>query len=112
MKPFESSVPAMSEADLQRGVLDLARVLGWRVVTFRAARTAHGWRTPTGGDGNGWPDLFMVRGSRILAAELKGDRGRLTDEQLAWLAALSDAEVETHIWRPVDYPDRVAEALR
>lgn len=102
----------LSEADLQRGVLDMARVLGWRSLHLRPARTAHGWATAVSGDGVGFPDLLLARGPRLVVAELKSDRGRLTDEQLAWLEALSDAGAETYIWRPGDYPDRIAEVLR
>lgn len=102
----------MTESALLLGVLDIARLLGWRSLHLRPARTAHGWRTAVAGDGVGWPDLFMVRGHRIVAAELKAGRGRTTPEQDAWLAALALAGVETFLWRPADYPERIAELLR
>lgn len=102
----------MTENDLLRGVLDMARLFSWRSAHFRPAKTAHGWRTPVQGDGEGWPDLFLVRGGRRIAAELKSDKGRLTDEQSAWLEALARAGVEVHLWRPVDYPERIAEVLQ
>ncbi len=102
----------MNERDLEAGVLDIARLYGWRVVHFRPARTAHGWRTPVAADGTGWPDLFMVRGPRLVAAELKSDRGRLTPAQAGWLDALAGAGAECHQWRPADYPDAIAEVLR
>ena len=78
----------MSESDLLTGVLDLLRLYGWRCIHVRPGRVAHGWRTAVSGDGIGWPDLFAVRGSRLIAAELKTDRGRVTTEQAAWLEAL------------------------
>lgn len=102
----------MSEHDLEAGVLDIARLYGWRVVHFRPARTAHGWRTPVAADGMGWPDLFCVRAGRMVAAELKSERGHLTRYQADWLAALAAAGAESHVWRPCDYPDRIAEILR
>lgn len=111
-RPARQSGDRMAEGDLLRGVLDLCRVLGWRTIHIRPARTAYGWRTPVQGDGEGWPDLFAVRGDRAIAAELKADRGRTTSEQDAWLAALEAAGVETHTWRPADYPDAIAEVLR
>lgn len=107
-----SGVRSMSEADLLKGVLDIARVLGWKTLHLRPARTAHGYRTPIQGDGVGWPDVFLVRRTRLVAAELKAERGRMTDAQRDWLEALRDAGVETFEWRPADYPDRVAEVLR
>jgi hypothetical protein len=102
----------MTENDLLRGVLDLARILGWRTIHIRPARTAHGWRTAVQGDGIGWPDVVAVRGSRIVAAELKASKGRTTPEQDAWLEALAATGAETHVWKPEHYPDAIAEALR
>ena len=59
------------ENQLLDAVLALAKVYGFRTVHWRAAKTAHGWRTPVQGDGKGWPDLLLVKGRRIIAAELK-----------------------------------------
>lgn len=101
----------MSEADLQRGISDMARVLGWRVAHFRPARTARGWRTPVSADGAGFPDLVLTRGSRVIAAELKTSTGRLSPDQTAWLDALSAAGVPALVWRPADYPDAIAAVL-
>jgi hypothetical protein len=102
----------MTEADLLRGVLDLCRVLGWRTLHVRPARTAHGWRTAVQGDGAGFPDVLALRGDCIVAAELKADRGNLTDEQRDWLAAFAASGADVHVWRPVDYPDAIAAVLR
>ena len=102
----------MTENDLLAGVLDILRVTGWRSIHVRPGRVAHGWRTAVSGDGTGWPDVFAVRGSRAIAAELKSGLGRLTPEQVAWLAALGDAGIETHVWNPAMYPDQIAEVLR
>ena len=112
MKPWPAEPVGMSESDLLQGVLDMSRALGWRTVHIRRARTALSWRTAVSGDGIGWPDLFAVRGSRIVAGELKVGRGRVTPEQAAWLDALRAAGVECHVWREADFPDRVLEALR
>lgn len=57
--------------------------------------TEHGWRSPVQGAGRGFPDVLAIRGDRIIAAELKSDRGRLTDEQSQWLDALAAAGVPT-----------------
>ena len=59
----------------------------------------------------GWPDLALVRPPRFIAAELKSDRGQLTDDQAQWLDLLDAcAGVEAYVWRPADW-DRVVEAL-
>ena len=101
----------MTEREFQGQVIEVAHLLGWRVAHFRPARTAHGWRTPVAADGQGWPDLFMVRGNRSVAAELKSETGKLSDDQRLWLDSLEAAGVEVHSWRPDDFDD-VARALR
>lgn len=111
-------------------VIELARLYGWRVAHFRAARTAKGWRTPVGADGAGFFDLVLVRGPDLLFVELKADTARLTDEQRAWFDAIapvveavakmlpdydrveSGAHVEAHVWRPRDFNEGVHDRLR
>lgn len=100
----------MTEAHLQAQVIDLARFRGWRVAHFRPAMTTQGWRTAVSADGAGFPDLVLVREDRLMAVELKSERGWLTDEQAAWLLALQQAGVETHVWKPADWP-AIMEAL-
>lgn len=108
----EVALVIATERDLMAVVLDLARLLGWRVAHFRPARTERGWRTPVEGDGAGFPDLVLVRGRRLVFAELKGPRGRVTPAQSEWLRALSAVEtVETAIWTLSDW-DAIEEALR
>lgn len=103
---------SMSEDAWLTHVLALARHHGWRSAHFRPARTDRGWRTPVSGDGKGFPDLVMVRGTTLICAELKAQRGRLTPEQEAWLVDLSHAQsVCAEVWRPGDR-DEVLEALR
>lgn len=92
--------PAIPEAEFTRQVIQYARLHGWRCAHFRPGRTKDGWRTPVQGDGKGFPDLFLVRNGRAVAAELKAGRGKLTVEQTQWLAALEASPVETFVWRP------------
>jgi hypothetical protein len=101
----------LSETEWQRQVTDLAEMLGWAWAHFRPARTAHGWRVPVSGPlGKGWPDLVLIRGERVIFAELKAENGRPTPDQ-TWLLTLVADAVETAVWRPSDL-DRVAETLR
>lgn len=97
------SVPDITEGAWQANVIELAHVLGWRVAHFRPARTLHGWRTAVAADGCGFPDLVLTR-ERLVVAELKARRGRLTADQRAWLDALAAAGVEAYLWRPDDWP--------
>ena len=80
---------ATTEAAFTAAVLQLLRLTGWRSMHLRPARTASGWRTPVAGDGVGFPDVLAVKGSRILAAELKTTKGRLGPGQQEWLDAFS-----------------------
>jgi hypothetical protein len=101
----------VSELDFQRQVIELARLFRWRVAHFRAAKTSKGWRTPVQADGAGFPDLCLVR-DRIVFAELKAERGRLSPDQAAWLDAIGRVPgAEVHVWRPSDL-DAIAEVLR
>jgi hypothetical protein len=99
-----------TEAEFQTAVLELARLCGWRCAHFRAARTEQGWRTPVAGDGKGFPDLVLVR-DRVIFAELKSARGRVSDDQQGWIEDLQHAGAEMHVWRPADWP-AIEKALR
>ena len=89
-----SPTPAMPEAAWQGRVLDLARLCAWRAFHDHDSRR----------NAAGLPDLLLVRGDRLVAAELKAERGRLRAGQREWLAALDRvAGVETYVWRPSDW---------
>ena len=84
----------------------LVHLYGWRGMHVGPLKTSHGWRTPTRGDlGDGWPDLMLARPGRLIAAELKRETGELTEAQLAVLALLRSAGVETYCWRPSSWDD-------
>lgn len=101
----------VTERDWLRQVTELAELLGWSWAHFRPARTEHGWRTPVSGPlGAGFPDLVLVRGRRLILAELKAQDGRLSPDQRNVLDLLRGA-AEVHVWRPADLP-LVADLLR
>lgn len=52
----------------------------------------------------GWPDLILIRRPRIIWAELKSDRGKLTPDQRAILAELRECNQEVFVWKPRDWP--------
>ena len=79
----------MSEAEFQTQVISIARMYGWRVQHSRAVQMANGkWLTPIQGDA-GFPDLLMVHpvSGKILAVELKAEKGKLSPLQKRWLMA-------------------------
>ncbi len=94
----------MTEAELLRNVIDLAELFKWRCAHFRPGMNRRGiWQTAmSGSQAAGFPDLVLVR-DRLVMVELKADRGRTTSEQQDWLAALSNAGVESYVWRPSDW---------
>lgn len=94
-----------TEADFQTLVVDYARLQGWLVHHTRPARTGKGWRTPIQGD-VGFPDLVLARAGRVVFAELKSEKGRLSAGQSAWLKA-----VDGLVWRPSDW-QTIKEILR
>jgi VRR-NUC domain len=95
----------LTEAAFQQRVIDLARLRGWRCCHFRPAPTVAGWRTPVTGD-PGFPDLALARAGRLLAVELKSERGRLSPDQAAWLAQLGD---HGRLWRPSNWTEIIKE---
>ena len=90
---------AMTESDLLSAVRQLARLTGWRCYHTRYSL----------GSDPGFPDLVMVRLGRLVIAELKSDRGKLTPAQQEWLDDLAEVEgrtggvVEVHLWTPEDW---------
>ena len=99
-----------SEAAFQTWFLDLAHLLGWARVHFRAGLTNRGWKTPIEADSEsaGWPDWVLVRpgpelgSGRIVWAELKGTGGSLTGEQADWLGLLLLCGMEAYCFWPED----------
>jgi hypothetical protein len=96
------SVAAVSERDLTGYVRDVARAFGWR--------RYHTWISKH--SAAGFPDEVLVRGERLLFAELKREKGKLSAEQEVWLEDLRRVPgVEVYVWRPGDM-DEIAQVLR
>lgn len=95
----------MTEAELQAGVVQVARLLGFLVYHTYDSRRSEG----------GFPDLIMVRESRLVAAELKVQGRRMTSAQQLWLDVLSNVHggVEVYVWREEDWQSgRIERILR
>lgn len=89
----------------QGQVVDLARLMGWRVLHVRRS-VGKGGRWTTATSVVGWPDLFAwhEKQRRCIAIELKVGRDKPSPEQLAVLASLEAAGVATMVARPEDLP--------
>jgi hypothetical protein len=79
----------ISERLYQQSIVDLARILGWRTYhTFDSRRSAPGF-----------PDLVLVKGERLVFAECKAARGKVSQAQRGWLEALSAvSSIEIYLW--------------
>ena len=80
-----------TEKEFSQAVVDFARAKGWLVF-----RTYHSKHSPPGE-----PDLRMVRPPRVIFAELKVQRGKVSIHQELALECLRACPgVETYLWRP------------
>ena len=92
----------MTEADHLEQVKAVAVTCGWRLYhTFDSRRSAAGF-----------PDLVLVKPPRVVFAELKREKGKITVAQHMWFHDLDECPgVEVYIWRPSDW-DEIVEVLR
>lgn len=79
-------------------VIDLARTFGWR--DYHPYLSIHSAR--------GWPDLALCRPPRLVLAELKSEKGKVSSAQQEWLDLLRECPgLEVFVWRPSDFDDIV-----
>jgi hypothetical protein len=109
---------AMSEADWQRSVIDVAMRLGWRchflpdgVWTALYERYKRRGR-PSGIDlaSSGFPDLVLchAESGRLIFAELKSQSGKVRPTQQEWLDDLAACGISVYVWRPSAMDDVIA----
>lgn len=83
----------LTEKQFMAQVVQLASHLGWRHYhTFDSRRSTAGF-----------PDLFLVRRDRAIAAELKVGKRPVTHEQAEWIRALEAAGIMAYVWRETDW---------
>ena len=91
----------MTEKEFQAQVIEMAKAFGWLVY--------HTWNSQH--SAAGFPDLVMVRGGRLIFAELKTEKGKVSDAQVVWIMEIGSSGTEVYIWRPSDI-DYIEEKLR
>jgi len=110
----------ITEKQFEAQVKDLAKIYGW--LYYHTWRSFH---SPAG-----FPDCVLVRPPRLIFAELKAEKGVVSDKQQEWLdtlrgcatplsfTELGNNEVliqsitpEVYLWRPAQF-DEIAEILR
>jgi VRR-NUC domain-containing protein len=83
---------AQSETRYREWIETYATSRGWLIYhTYNSRRSQ-----------KGFPDLFMVRGGRAVALEVKGARGQTTPEQDQWIWAMKLAGIEAYVVWPKD----------
>lgn len=91
-------LPPLTEKEFLAQIIQLAKVYGFRTYhPFLSIRSERGF-----------PDLTLVKPGRLIFAELKTDRGKLTEKQEEWLMALREAGAEAYVWRPAQWDEVVA----
>jgi hypothetical protein len=97
-----TTLPPITEAEFQRQVIDLAKLYRWLVYHPMLSKWSE----------RGWPDLALIRGDRLIFAELKRETGKTSAHQDVWLAALADVPaIEVYLWRPSDI-EKIADVLK
>jgi hypothetical protein len=93
---------ALSEADWQAQIVELAEPLGWHVWHDNDSRRNRA----------GLPDLELLRGATMLRLELKTDKGTVSDAQQAYIDRLKQVKfVYAAVARPRHW-DEIAETLK
>ena len=94
--PIEEAVlrvqNSMKERELQAIVKQMAELCGWEYYHTYDSRRSN----------PGFPDVVMLRGERLIVAELKVQKGKVSDHQQRWLEKFKLTGVEVFLWRPSD----------
>lgn len=99
LTPAEKSLRAITEREWQSQVQRLASSLGWKFYHAPDNKPINGRIQKVVA---GFPDLVLVKGDRLIFAELKRELGIVAEAQLEWLDALAATGAECYVWRPSD----------
>ena len=113
--PLATYMDSLTENEFQNAIITLAEDTGWLWYHTYDSR-----RSPAG-----FPDLVLVRDGYLILAELKTQRGEMTEEQEEWahelrlvqkglnifvddVAFSRPRRVRYFVWRPSDWDDIAA----
>jgi hypothetical protein len=99
-KPLVDILEKEWDATLFNSQKGVAPMLGWRLL-YHTLRSK--------GSQSGFPDRVLVR-DRIIYAELKREKGVVSDAQREWLDGLASAGAEVYLWKPSDL-DEIGQIL-
>lgn len=89
------------EQQFQQAIIDLARLSGFEHIY-------HTWDSRN--SPAGFPDLIMLKGKRMIIAEIKVG-APLSAEQYFWLLAFLKITDEVYLWTPEDW-EEIEQILR
>jgi hypothetical protein len=90
---------AITEKQFMAQIKELSAVFGWEY--YHPYLSIHSPR--------GFPDVVLCKPPRVIIAELKRDKGKLSPHQEKWIALLEKCPgVEAYVWRPAQMDDIVA----
>jgi len=79
----------MTESQFMAQIIQLAKLYEWKIYHTHDSRKSEA----------GWPDLTLLKGRRLIFAELKVG-AELTAEQYFWLEDLILTGNEVYLWSP------------
>lgn len=91
----------VTEKDFLAQVVKLTKMYGWE--------TYHTWSSLH--SAQGYPDLTLVKPPLLIFAELKSEKGKISEFQKKWIQWLKDCGVEVYVWRPSQF-DEIVERLK
>lgn len=101
LSPQERVLRSITEAQFQKTVIEMAELFRWRWYHAPENRPVAGRSgTYIQNVRKGFPDLVLVKGDRLIFAELKRELGPLQPGQQDWLDAVRAAGAEAYLWRP------------
>lgn len=101
----------VSHQHLVDRIVKEAHLRHWLVAYYRPARTKTGWRTPVGADGQGCPDLFLVRPPQIMIMEVKIPPDKVSRYQERWIKLLEACpSIKVMVCTPSDW-DKIVKSL-
>ena len=103
----------VSEKEFQRTVVEYAHALGYKVYHQLDTGKCRKCGEPNFSKriGPGFVDLVIAGHGKVIFAEIKAEKGRLTKDQETWQAVLRTALKRVYVWRPSDW-DEIEEVLK
>jgi hypothetical protein len=101
----EVALRSISEREWQSHVCKIAGLKGWRYYHPPDNRPVNGRVQRVV---SGFPDLCLIKNTRMIFVELKREQGIVSVQQESWMRAISNCGIEVYVWRPSDLHELVA----